>query len=132
MSHGWYLPRRGMLGAVACGGVWLCSAKLSATPPLGSDYQRVRSKLITLLPEPTQARRIGVAYLRSPLATLAPPGGLVDAVLFSVGANASAAVMRRDIAARIRLELRDVRLVSLDGWLLSETEARLCGLACIS
>jgi hypothetical protein len=46
-----------------------------------------------------------------------------------MGPAANKEAVRRYIAARIRRELQDAQVISLDGWIMSPTEAQLCGLA---
>jgi hypothetical protein len=63
------------------------------------------------------ARAIGAAYLRAH-----PNDSLTDA-------RAIATQPRAHIAARVREDFAAGRVVLLDGWMLSVTEARLCALA---
>jgi hypothetical protein len=62
------------------------------------------------------ARAIGAAYLRA-----YPHDALADA-------RAAARLARTEIAARVRDDFAAGRVVMLDGWMLSVTEARLCAL----
>ena len=62
------------------------------------------------------ARTIGAAYLRAyPRDTLADARVIAD-------------LPRAQIAARVREDFAAGRVVMLDGWMLSVTEARLCAL----
>jgi hypothetical protein len=91
--------------------------------------ERVRKTLISLLHERERARKVGTVYLRSPLGHVAPPQGLAETVLANLGPDADNGAIRRHVMARIRRELQDVRVIALDGWIISPTEAQLCGLA---
>jgi len=46
-----------------------------------------------------------------------------------MGPDAGTEAIRRYVVARIRRELQEVQVVSLDGWIMSRTEVQLCGLA---
>ena len=124
-----YLRRRRLLGAVALGPISVWSSVSRAASRTANIRQQKRNKLTSLLHEPGRARRIGMVYLQSPSARYAPPLALVDAVLTEMGPDAGNEAIRGYIAARIRRELRDAQVISLDGWIMSPTEAQLCGLA---
>ncbi|MGC2203751.1 MAG: hypothetical protein WA633_26850 [Stellaceae bacterium] len=100
-----------------------------ADPPSQNARERVRKKLVSLLHEPERARKVGMVYLQSPSGRLAPPLGLAETVLAELGPDASNEAIRQYIVARIRRELQDAQLMSLDGWIMSPIEAQLCGLA---
>jgi len=73
----------------------------------------------------SSARAIGAAYLR-----LYPADGLDAAALAaSLPTAATAAELRSVIAARIHDDFANARIVTIDGWMLAVTEARLCVLA---
>jgi hypothetical protein len=121
------LRRRWFIGGVAFTmSMWRSGAP--AVPRSESACERMRKKLISLLHEPERARKVGAVYLRSPPGRLNPPTGLAETMLAEMGPNAGDEAIRRDIVARIRRELQDVQVISLDGWIMSLTEARLCGL----
>jgi hypothetical protein len=122
------LPRRWLLGAVAVGTMSMWNWGAHAVPRSRNSCERMRKKLISLLHEPERARRVGTVYLRSPPGRLNPPIGLAEAMLAEIGPDAGDEAIRRDIVERIRRELQDVQVISLDGWIMSLTEARLCGL----
>jgi hypothetical protein len=100
-----------------------------AAPGNENACDGIQKTLISLLHEPERARKVGSAYLRSPAARLAPPQGLAKTVLAEIGPNAGDEAVRRDLVTRIRRELETAEVISLDGWIISPTEARLCGLA---
>jgi hypothetical protein len=121
--------RRWLLGALTLGTMPMWSSGPQAAPRSENACERVRRKLISLLHEPERAREVGTVYLRSPPGRFAPPLGLAETVLAEMGPDAGTEALRRDIVAHIRRELQDVQVISLDGWIISLTEARLCGLA---
>lgn len=123
------LRRRWLLGAVVLGTMSMWSSGPPAAPQSENACEFMRKKLVSLLHEPERARKVGRVYLRSPPERLAPPLGLAETVLAEMGPDASTEAIRRDVVARIRRELQDVQVISLDGWIISVTEARLCALA---
>jgi hypothetical protein len=129
MSGSAGLRRRRLLGAVAWAVMSIWGSGSQAAAPSENARERVRKKLVSLLHEPERARKVGLVYLQSPSGRLAPPVGLADAVLAELGPDPADEALRRYIVARIRRELQDARVISLDGWILSPTEAQLCGLA---
>jgi hypothetical protein len=128
MSRSPWLRRRGLLAAVAWSIMSMWGSGSQADPSQNAR-ERVRKKLVSLLHEPERARKVGMVYLQSPSGRLAPPLGLAETVLAELGPDASNQAIRQYIVARIRRELQDVQLISLDGWIMSPTEAQLCGLA---
>jgi hypothetical protein len=129
MSGSPSVRRRWVLGAVGLGTMSMWSSGLLAALRSEIACERVRKKLVSLLHEPERARKVGEVYLQSPPGRLAPPLELAETVLAEMGPDASNEAIRRDISARIRRELQEVQVISLDGWIISPTEARLCGLA---
>jgi hypothetical protein len=100
------ISRRSGLGGAAL----LLFARLR--PAVADD---VRSA--SLFADPAAARAIGAAYLR------AYPN---DALR---GVHATARLPRAEIAARVCDDFAAGRVVMVNGWMLSETEARLCAWA---
>jgi hypothetical protein len=129
MSGSPSLRRRWLLGAVALGTMSIWGSSSHAAPRCENARARVRKKLVSLLHEPERARKLGTVYLQSPFGRLAPPLELAETVLLEMGPDASTEAIRRDIVARIRRELLDVHVIGVDGWIISLTEAQLCGLA---
>jgi hypothetical protein len=126
------LRRRWLLGAAAWGAVSMWGAAPWAAHRPEITREQMRKKLISLLRTPERVRQVGVLYLQSPLARLVPPVALVDTVLADMGPNAGTEAIRRYVVARIRRELQEVRVISLDGWIMSQTEAQLCGLSMVA
>jgi hypothetical protein len=132
MSAPPHLGRRWLLGAVVVSAISPWSGGAQADRRDEPDCERVRRQLVSLLREPEQARRLGTIYLRSPLAPRVAPLTLAQSVLAKLGPNAQREAVRDYIADRIRCELETVEVVSVDGWIMSSTEAQLCGLAALS
>jgi hypothetical protein len=122
------LRRRWLLGAAAFGTMSLGGLVVRAASRSENPRERMRNRLISLLQAPERARQLGVIYLQSPAGQLALPSALTDSVLTEIGPNAGIEAIRRHIATRIRRELAEVQVISLDGWIMSMTEAQLCAL----
>ena len=131
MSAPPYLERRWLLGAIAFRATSPWSYGADTAPRYENHCERVRKKLVSLLREPQRARRVGTLYLRSAIGQLVPALGLAKSVLAELGPDAGHEAIRGYIAARIRRELQNVEVISLDGWIMSPTEARLCGLVAL-
>jgi hypothetical protein len=129
MSGSPWLRRHLLLGAAALGTMSVWSFVSRGAPPSENASERVRKKLVALLHEPERARKAGAIYLQSPPGRLAPPLALAQTVLDEMGPDAGTEAIRRYVVARIRRELQEVQVVSLDGWIMSRTEVQLCGLA---
>jgi len=90
--------------------------------------------LIAVLNDRESARVIGLAYLRS-VPQEADVQVLVELIALGfVGGsellrNATGEKLRQLLDLRIRQDFAEERMVTLHGWLLSLTEARLCALA---
>jgi hypothetical protein len=123
------LRRRKILGALGCVAVAICSAVPWASSRSENAPDRMVQKLVSLLPDQQRARQVGTVYLQSSLGQSAPPLALVETVLAAMGPNASSKAIRQYLIARIQQELQDVQVVSVDGWIMSPTEAQLCALS---
>jgi hypothetical protein len=84
----------------------------------GRDLRPALRSLFSQLPS---ARAIGAAYLREH-----PADAEMLAADFPTAP--SAADLRSTVAARIRDDFAASRMVTVDGWMLAITEARLCAL----
>ena len=97
---------------------------------LGGETTRRAHHLACCVRESGSARVLGRVYLASgpseaTLETLVPrlwPAG----VAMDGGPAIEAAGLRKALAERSRADFAAGRIVSVDGWLLSETEGRLC------
>jgi hypothetical protein len=131
MSGSPSLRRRWLLGAFALGTMSMWSSGPQAAPRSENARERVRKKLVSLLHEPERARKVGAVYLRSPSGQFASPLRLTETVLAEMGPDAGNEAIRRYLVARVRRELQEVQVISLDGWIMSPTEAQLCALAAV-
>lgn len=95
------------------------------------------SRLTGLLGDLDSARVVGRAYVRATSAE-ATSQALVDAIAAGVPGGrdviraTSPADLRRLILARVRQDFVDDDVVTLDGWIVSKTEGRLCALTLMS
>jgi len=126
------LPRRRLLSALVLGPAAIWGSGRLAALRSENACERVRRTLVSLIHERERARGVGTLYLRSPLGRLAPPQRLAETVLADLGPDADDEAVRQDVVARIRRELQDVQVITLDGWIISPTEAQLCALAVAS
>ena len=105
--------------AAITGALALCAAGGSASQS---------GDLVGLFADPARARRLGSAYLKGlgEQPTAAALGALVWRDIPGGG------TLRTEVAALIRRDFAEERLACVEGWLLSQTEARLCALAALS
>jgi hypothetical protein len=100
------------------------------------DRREPAARLARLLRGRDSARAIGREYLRS-LPRAASASVLVNAIALGLPGGHSTlgavgdAELRALLAERSRADFGEDRTVRLRGWLLSETEARLCALAAL-
>jgi hypothetical protein len=131
------IRRRKFLGALALGGIWAAWAgQARAWLPAAGNWTAA-PRLLAVLDRPESAAAVGRAYLAS------HPG---EADRDRLAARLDQAVrcqdcdpararteqLREALAGQIRADFAAARVVTVDGWVLSETEARLCGLAALS
>jgi hypothetical protein len=94
-------------------------------------------RLANLLDGRESARAVGFAYLRTLPRPEATALALVDALALALPgghralATAGKAELRELVAARTAADFGEDRTLRLRGWILSETEARLCALAAL-
>ena len=81
-----------------------------------------------LPPGLTRGVRVGGAS-PPPLASFPPARTLGAAYLRAYPDDPLTTILADDVAARVRDDFADGRVVVLNGWMLSITEARLCALA---
>jgi hypothetical protein len=116
-------------GVAAC--VWSSTERIS----LGAadDLERARQLLISLFSDRRSVHAIAAAYLGKLAREQASPAALTQAILgqmsISSAARMTTPAIRRIIAERIQLDFLSDDIVSIDGWMLSKTEACLCALA---
>lgn len=73
------------------------------------------------------ARQIGRAYLEQ-----APAEARRDRLVASLQAVLPPTASREQLQRRLRQDFAEGRIVNVHGWVLSHTEARLCGLAALA
>jgi len=123
------VTRRRLLGLASAVAV-ICplsagAAALAEQLPTAVD----RAALVnSLLPNLADARRVGALYLAQALSENDPD--LLWTSLFGITGARDAAECRRVLAARITDDFRSSNVVTLCGWVMARSEARLCALSC--
>jgi hypothetical protein len=86
-----------------------------------------------LLPHADSALTIGQAYLRIAVDEREPArlAGLIASDCGEPVFSSDADAVRRCLARRTRRDFAEGRVVTVRGWILAVTEARLCGLAAL-
>jgi hypothetical protein len=125
--------REFLFGAAALVGGGVLLDRVRPWAALMSVDRRGRSalRLSGLVSERGSAQTVGAAFLRDagPPGTL---GGLVESIAAEVPVATQADDdLRRALAERVAEDFADGRWVELDGWLVSLTEARLCGIVAL-
>jgi hypothetical protein len=127
------ISRRSLLLAAAGALSLSARPRPAAAAPAAATVRRLAA---FMRPQPSAAA-IGRAYLAH-FPEEAEPSALTRRIVGDV-ASSEAALMRLDdrslwnrLAARRRADFAEGRLATVDGWLLSRTEARLCALAAAS
>ena len=128
MSTGQLNPQRRRLlkQITALIGAAAASSQTHALPllPNRHDGQELLTALDRLFTHPESAAVIGNAYLDL-FVDERSPGALIDAIRDS-GISDAEAFDRQLLLSRIRMDFEVGNVVSLHGWILSRTEARLC------
>ena len=132
------MRRRRFLGTLALGGmVWAAWAGHARAWLPGAGGRLAAARLLAVLGRPDSAAAVGRAYLASHPAEA--DGDRLAAHLDQAvrcqdcdPARARTDQLRVALAGQIRADFAAARVVTVDGWVLSETEARLCGLAALS
>lgn len=131
------MRRRSLLGTLGLGtALWaVCAGQARAWLRPGSGLGT--TQLLAVLARPDSAAVVGRAYLAGHPheADRTRLGADLDQALRCQGcdpAQASDDHLRAALARQIRADFAASRTVRVDGWILSTTEARLCGLAALS
>ena len=95
----------------------LCAAWCLARPR--------RTGLLGLFADVPRAQRLGQAYTEG---MAQAPAALTGSVLQGLS---GAGPLRAQVAELVRQDFAAGRMACVDGWMLSETEARLCALAAL-
>ncbi len=125
--------RRLLLGALGMGAslLWQPVASRLFSP---TSRDGLSERLVRLLEHQDSARIIGREYLRT-VPVEATPDVLASLVAERLGAERPAldtagdADLRRLLAAAVLQDFEEGQTMELDGWMLSQTEARLCALS---
>jgi len=127
--------RRGLLGTLLVGGAWLGGRKVYDHLQKGSphhEYRTLAERLAQLPRKRRPLRGIGRAYLRS--LAHRPTAEQIAAAWLPSGEERRRAIALRPtrlaelVSERTLEDYRNGRVVSVQGWLLSETEARFAAL----
>ncbi len=130
------LTRRKVLIAFAAAAACFIGERIRplALRPLFRNPEAPAAKLANLFAQKESAATIGSAYLRSTPTEAAVP--ILLARLFRNQPRPEHWVVRTDVgtlrktlAQQIRRDFATEQVVTVDGWVLSITESRLCGLA---
>jgi hypothetical protein len=104
-----------------------------------SSVTEVTSYLVGLLRYPEEARKIGSSYLSADKAIKSlSPRQLTAVILEEIGVdNLDAPGVRLEkignkVKNKVRQDFTDETVVTVNGWLLSQTEARMCALVHLS
>jgi len=118
-----------------------CGASLVARSSIPSwlsipDRSTPAERLARLLRHRSSARVIGAAYLRHEPSE-ARLTSLVELIAGGLPGGAGALrsaddALRALLAGRVQQDFAEERTVCLEGWIVSRTEARLCGLAALT
>jgi len=97
----------------------------------------IPQRFVALMADRDTARAVGLEYLQAPKAERSA-NALATALAHDLQyqrhdvRNATDAELRGLISVRITRDFEEERIVELRGWILSLTEARLCGLAAVT
>jgi hypothetical protein len=121
--------RRRILALLAFASVWGGSTSLRALSRIGTVD--AAPLLAGLLADRRSAEAVGLAYLRTIDHADLSREDLMQGLPAEFSAMAPAE-RQQAIGARIRRDFAEGVVVTVDGWMLSRTEARLCALAALS
>ncbi len=103
------------------------------------SVKEATSYLVGLVRHPEEARKMGSSYLKADEALESVSlHSLTEVILKDVGVDnlntpgISLETIGRKVASRVRQDFTDETVVTVNGWLLSRTEARLCALVHLS
>jgi hypothetical protein len=126
------LTRRRALAILTAAGACAVGSRSPARATVGfADLATQSPVLAALFTDRRSARAIGAAYLRTVDGAEASSEHLTRALLGDIGTT-GARELRSKIGSRIRRDFAEHEVVTVDGWMLSRTEARLCALVALS
>ena len=136
-DHPRSLSRRSVNAFLASAVVWPCNKALSRlTPHQADDPRSLQHMLLSLFGNPRRAYAIGVACLKAFPPDQICAQQLSNAILARSACDGEAMksqhTLRHRIATQVRQDFSEGAFVSVDGWLLSLTEARLYALVALS
>lgn len=115
------IERRIVVGALG-------AAALSLALPRGLRAEpSLTAALAELFGNLDSARHIGRAYLRQ-----TPAEASRETLLSALDGTLPSAAKGEELRRQLRQDFADGNVVTVRGWLLSRTEARLCGLAALA
>lgn len=126
------MKRRPILMALALAGLGAATRPFSALAALAPHEGLHAGDLLQALSHRASAARVGQAYLGAypEEAELERLVRQLESALASPPRSRRA--LRERLGATVRQDFADGRTVRVQGWVLSRTEARLCGVAALS
>jgi hypothetical protein len=126
-----HLRRRSILFAIAAS--WPLFWAKGSVSLLSCQADAAAMRIRKLVPDPVSARLIGLAYL-----TLFPHEAVGDTLIQSLLSSLSLnegilavqgeGALRKIVQKRVLLDFEQASTVTVDGWILSHTECRICAL----
>ena len=131
------LSRRSVNAFLAGAAVWPCNmAALQLAPNQADHPKSLQYMLISLFENPRSAYAIGTACLKSLPPNQCSLQQLTNAILAAAECDTETMktkqAVRHCVANRVRDDFAEGAVVSIEGWLLSQTEARLYALVALS
>jgi hypothetical protein len=130
------LSRRDILRQLACGGLMIALPASALARPAGTLSPPLAARLGRLFSNRESARVIGRRYLalRPEEANLNRLTALICRTPENRArlAHASSEQLRGFLSEQQRIDFEHGRTVNIEGWVLSETETRLCAIAAIA
>lgn len=129
------LSRRNMLRQLTCGGLMMALPASALARPAGDVSPPLASRLGRLFSNGESARVIGQRYL-----DLAPGEANLERLMalichseenYARLAHTDTEQLRAMLLGQQRADFARGRTIMIDGWILSETEVRLCAVAAI-
>jgi len=113
----------------------LYSSNAFASLSAESKYKDVTNGLISAFSNKKSLKHIGREYIKQ-LPASSSTSELVESILYSSSETVfhdsmllNKKVLRKFIQDKVKEDFKQGRTISVQGWVLSQTEARLCGLA---
>jgi len=137
MDHPHRLSRRSVTASLAGAAVWPCNEAVSQLALKQPDHPTsLQHTLLSLFENPRSAYAIGAACLKSLPRNQSSLQQLTNAIVAASACDTepmtTTQAVRHRITARVRQDFAEDAVVSIEGWLLSLTEARLYALVALS